>query len=88
MHLRRKLLEGLYHLFFCSVDIQMVSIHGRYDGQPGVQLQERAVVLVGLCHHQLRGRMSPIVGAVIGRYATEESRAAQFRIAEYVGRKG
>ena len=74
-HLTGESLEGLHHVCIVSVDVQMVGIHRRNDGNLREQLQERAVKLIGLHHHGLvPGHQE--VGAVVSRNAAEESAAA------------
>ena len=76
--------EGLLHMLEVSVDVQMVRVHGRDDGDGGIKLQERTVELVRLGHDG-RNVADQKVGSVVLGDAPEEGGAAVAGLRQYVG---
>ena len=70
-----KLCIGLKQCVMIAVDVQMVSICGCNYCKIGVQLQERAIILVGLNHNILAIVVYQQVAAQILAYATEKCAA-------------
>ena len=73
--LRSEGLECLTVLLEGTVDVQMIRVHRRDGGDGGVELEERAVELVGL-RDDCRGVAREKVRVVVLRDASQESRAA------------
>ena len=76
--------EGFLHVLQVSVNVQVVGVHGSDDCDVGMELQERTVELVGLCHdggvvaHQK-------IGAVVLGNAAQECGASVARFGKNVG---
>ena len=76
-------LECLVDVLEVAVDVQMVGVHSRDDGNLREQLEERTVELVGLGDYR-RVVADKQIGVIILGYAAEECRTSDLAVGEYV----
>ena len=87
LDLRCELAEGFLHVGEVAVDVEVVGIHRRDDGDIRVQLEETPVEFVCLRHHHVVLAHQQ-VGAVVLGDAAEEGIAAFAAFGEDVGHEG
>src|ERR1700744_590665 len=67
--------KGLLHGIGRPVDIEVIGIHGCYDGDIGAELEEAAVVLIGL-HDAYIPPVAPEIAVVVNGNPAQEGIAA------------
>ena len=83
-----KLQVGFHHVFMGAIDVEVVGVGGCDDGHVGMQLEERAVVLVSLDNNIFAVVVNQQVAVEVLADTSEESAAAAGSTGKEVGNHG